>query len=714
MKRFVAFMLLAGVLLLGGYYLYFYQGFYFPGETVKEPEIPFRAEGRKIQRKIQEQEYEVFEIRGVEVLSSLPGHSSSEFAPEEEDYRRWFAQIHELGANTVRAANVMDADFYNALFSYNQSADEPLFLLQGITVSDKVNNGAENAYDGKLLEMLIEDGKKAVDIIHGRKSILIGRRGESGRYRKDISQWVIGLVVGNTWSADTIAYTDHSSLHQGGYQGTYFSSASEAGAFETMLAQIMDKIASYEMEKYGEQRPIGFANSPEHDFLRYQEEYALQLKKYSYLDAEHILAGTEWKAGTFAAYRLFDYCDGFSGYLEPEQNEDLAGILDTLDKESSYGGYLELLANYHSMPVLALGYGCSTARGAVSQDNAPITEEEQGERLMEVYRDAKRFGWSGVCISSWQDRWEQKSWNTAYAVNSENRVYWHDLQTEGASYGLLAFSPGESEQTVRIDGIKEEWEETELVLTQEGMKLYAKYDFESLYLCVEGGEVSPDNPIYIPIDTLKGNGSMTVDGTSLELEREADFLLCIDGTENTRLLVQERYDALREKFAFEMTGENPFVYYPEKGSSLFNVVRLALENDSLIEHYTELTPQERRQQTAPIAFETGRLICGNGNANSRDYNSLADFSFGEGIVELRIPWLLLNVGDASAMLNHEDYYVNYGVEFQKLKTLYLGLTTGKNGTMASFKVEGSGKKPIYFERLKKSFQIIQKEWKGRL
>lgn len=75
MKRFVAFMLLAGVLLLGGYYLYFYQGFYFPGETVKEPEIPFRAEGRKIQRKIQEQEYEVFEIRGVEVLSSLPGHS---------------------------------------------------------------------------------------------------------------------------------------------------------------------------------------------------------------------------------------------------------------------------------------------------------------------------------------------------------------------------------------------------------------------------------------------------------------------------------------------------------------------------------------------------------------------------------------------------------------------------------------------------------------
>ena len=42
-----------------------------------------------------------------------------------------------------------------------------------------------------------------------------------------------------------------------------------------------------------------------------------------------------------------------------------------------YGGYLGLMGRYHTMPVLAAGYGFSTSRGAIVQNQAPLSEEEQ-------------------------------------------------------------------------------------------------------------------------------------------------------------------------------------------------------------------------------------------------------------------------------------------------------------------------------------------------
>ena len=72
----------------------------------------------------------------------------------------------------------------------------------------------------------------------------------------------------------------------------------------------------------------------------------------------------------------------------------------------------------------------SSARGVVSEKGFPLTEEEQGERLMDVYLEMCGAGWSGAVINSWQDRWELKSWNTAYSQDFTNNSLWHDLQTE--------------------------------------------------------------------------------------------------------------------------------------------------------------------------------------------------------------------------------------------------------------------------------------------
>ena len=82
--------------------------------------------------------------------------------------------------------------------------------------------------------------------------------------------------------------------------------------------------------------------------------------------------------------------------------------------------------------------------------------------------------------------------------------------------------------------------------------------------------------------------------------------------------------------------------------------------------------------------------------------------------EIRLPWLLLNVGDPAAMGVHRDYYQYCGVELKQIKTLWVGAAREGDGEtipMASLRVKG-WKDLDYRERLKESYYIIQSSWKG--
>ena len=137
---------------------------------------------------------------------------------------------------------------------------------------------------------------------------------------------------------------------------------------------------------------------------------------------------------------------------------------------------------------------------------------------------------------------------------------------------------------------------------------------------------------------------------------------------------------------------------------------MAVRNPLLVD---ELTPETRVLQRLGV-WETGRLVRGNGDSASDQYNSLADFCFGANCVEIRLPWLLLNVGDPAAMGVHRDYYQYYGVELKQIKTLWVGAAREGDGEtipMASLRVKG-WKDLDYRERLKESYYVIQSSWKG--
>lgn len=711
MKRFLICVIALLILVASGSYLVFQKGFYLDLAPDTAVTASFVTQGKEIRIRTGENESEALEIKGVDLTSSMPGSYAASFAPEQEDYLRWLEQIAEMGANTVRVYTIMDADFYNAFYEYNASGNSQLYLLQGIQVSDDVSNGTEDAYHEDFQGQLIEDGLAAVDIIHGRRIRTMDQAQGSGTYFKDISPWVLGYLVGHEWNKDTIAYTDNSSIYSGRFDGEYFSTTADATAFEAMLAQVMERMMRYESEKYKQQRLIGFVSSPDTDFLVYEEWYERQLQKYVWMDAEHIIPGEKVQSGYFAAYQLYDFCDSFSAYLDSSQCEELAQLLPSVDSEHVYGGYLDLLGAYHTMPVIAAGFGFSSARGATDMEQAPLTEAEQGYALMEVWEDALEAGWSGGTISTWQDVWERRTWNTSFATELTRAYCWHDLQSDGENYGLMAYVPGEEGVCV-VDGDPSEWAGQEPVLTQGTRSLYVGYDHECLYLLIQGTEVNPEQKLYIPFDMTAELGSTVCEQPKMEFDRGADFLLCLDGKENSRLLVQERYSAMRANFQFEIDGTNPYFYYPDEDSAEFQTVSMVTRNDTLLPlRYEMYTTDEFWELTGLGVWETGRLTYGSADPESGDHHSLADFYYGEDCVEIRLPWLLLNVADPTTMQIHQDYYSNYGVESETTKRFFIGLGDGTEMIeLSPVKVSEWDWDLKWRERLKQSYAVVQQHW----
>ena len=694
MRKFLITALILLAIVLGAYYSVFDAGLYLrlPGEVT----AAFAAEGTALMARTGDS-WETLSIRGVELTASLPGHHATDYAPTQADYRRWMEEILDMGANAVYAPLTMDDDFYNALWAINQT--RRLYLVQGVSASDEMNARTENAFDSGLMNALIQNGKTLVDALHGRRDIASGGVMGSGHYRRDVSAWVIGYLVGIGWQSDTLAYTDHSASFSADYEGEYFSTAPDASPSEAMVARVMDEIMRYEAEKYHALRPIGMMSDPETDFLRYGEVYARQLGKYAFLDPTHIQPTDAMPAGQIVGYTLFNYCDELERCLAPDQKETLAPLLRAMNAGEPYGGRLSLLPGYWQMPALAF-YSASSARGTV--DGVRLTEREQGERLAQIDAVLQRDGWSGGVIASWQDGWTRRSWNTAYATETAQSRLWYDVQTSAKNTGLMAFEPGERAVCI-IDGDRSEWSEKDLVLAGD-YPLYVRQDAEGLYLLIENA--TRETPVYVPLDVSPLLGSNACAEPTLQFQRAAEFLLIVDGQNDTRLLVQERYDPVHQNFLYEITGEDPFVDIPDRDSPVFSILTMPIENMTL----ADTLGLEAQALSRLHTWETGALVHGCGNPDAEDYNALADFCFGVGFVEIRIPWLMLNFCDPAGNRIHQDYYERYGVESQRIREIYLG--AGAEGVipMARYRLSGWNETLAFRERLKESYDVLRALW----
>ena len=62
---------------------------------------------------------------------------------------------------------------------------------------------------------------------------------------------------------------------------------------------------------------------------------------------------------------------------------------------------------------------------------------------------------------------------------------------------------------------------------------------------VRGSDVGPGTPLYLPVDTTQKTGATASADPVVSFERAADFLIVLDGEDESRVLVQERYEVMR-------------------------------------------------------------------------------------------------------------------------------------------------------------------------
>ena len=689
-KYFIAIVLVV-VIAASSFYVYFATSFFIDFRPNAPITVEFYTRGQTMMHR-----GEPLQLRGVEMTPSSPGRLVGDLSVGVDDYLRWFGYIYAMGANTVYVPDIMNPAFYRALHHFNTTDDRQLLILQGV-----------HGYDYDSLAPAL---KRAIDIIHGSRIQLLGSQGFEV-FLWDVSPWVVGFLVGAEWDPDWIIYSNHfvPNMPQS-FQGEFFSAAENASPFEVMLARVMDSATAYETRRYKTQRPIGFISSPITDFLEYYWTYATQLRKYAQLNAEHIIPTDAMAAGTFAAYRLFHFADDFADFLSPAQQQTLAPILENLDRSCPFHGYLDLMMQVHSMPVLATGVGFSSARAPQREGQAPMTEQQQGQALASMVTQLEGRGWAGSIISTWQDNWERRTWNSAFMSNPWRYQYWHNLQSIAQGYGLMAFDPGAAARPVRINGNADGWDESHRVHTADGISIYAQYTPQGLYLLLRGEGIHPRNRLYIPIDVTPLSGTSTFNG--MEFERPANFVLRLAGRHSTGLLVNRRYHATYQRFYYEMTGRNAFVGVPPEWDSNFVPVTIAMQNPFVIaaEDFYYLA-DETREMRRMRAWNTGRLTHGVGDPASPRFNSLADFFFGENLVEIRLPWSLLNFFDPSVMQVHDDYFVHFGVQGLSVDEIYIGIATQDGvAAMSPIPLRGWGRDVPTHERLKQSYFVMQELW----
>lgn len=245
MKKFILAACAVALALFAVYYAYYHMGVYIDLDP-DAPVTTFMTTDEDTIYMLRGDTWEPFEIRGVNMGVGIPGEWATDYAIDEETYLRWFQYIQELGANTLRVYTILHDDFYNAFYEYNTAreaaGEEPLWLIHGVWVNDYVQNSHRDAYDDDFLQTLLEDSRTLVDILHGQKNLSLGRGLGSGSYRKDVSSWVIGYILGVEWEDVTVAYTNHKYPERNSYQGTYMTTTEDATPFEAMLAQAGDNI----------------------------------------------------------------------------------------------------------------------------------------------------------------------------------------------------------------------------------------------------------------------------------------------------------------------------------------------------------------------------------------------------------------------------------------------------------------------------------------
>lgn len=583
------------------------------------------------------QEWEKYFLKGVNLGVALPGKYPSEFSATYDMYLSWFRQIAGMNSNTIRIYTILPPEFYEALAQYNiDNYNKPLYLLHGVWAEETDSN---NYFEKNYVEKFQKEIKDVIDVIHGN-TVITERPGHaSGIYARDISSFVIGILLGREWEPVTVVTTNQMNKEINKYNGNFISLPS-GNPMECWLATMMDFTVQYETEIYEEQRPVSFVNWITLDPMYHNSEIIENKKVREYdndiesVDFRKFYKTNLFKAGIYAAYHAYPYYPDFV-YLDQKYrntvNED--------GQRDNFLPYLEDLKNHcPDMPLVIAEYGVPSSTGnshftPFGFNQGGHSEEEQAQQNKTLTKDIFNSGCGGAIYFEWIDEWFKFNWLVMdFEVPADRRRLWHNLENPEQNFGVVSIE----QRKKIIDGLDNDWNEEEKLSDKNNYSLSSGADAEYFYMKykLDNFDFSSNN-FYIAIDTYdKNKGDHKLPFMDEKVDRGIEFLLSFINKDSASILVDEKYSVYSDIY-------HDFIpVYSSKENSDGKFIRQIMltnrERESLLGEKTDRT-----------VFDRSGLKYGRSD-EPQFSNSNWIWNEKDKILEIRIPWHLLNVSDPSS------------------------------------------------------------------
>lgn len=639
--------------------------------------------------------WQPFYVKGVNLSTARPGRFPGEFPVDEATYARWLPQMAAMGANTLRVYTILPPAFYAALLAWNEAhPDRPLWLLQGAwTELPPDDDFADPAWLGDLRGEL----RRAVDVVHGATSLPARPGHASGRYRANVSRWTLGYLLGREWEPFAVAGWNARHAGQRAYTGRFFRTP-PAPAMERWLAELCDSVAAHEHDTYRTLRPVAFTNWPTLDPLVHPteatraEEWAMQhpggppappLRALDddavAVDANLVEPSPANVAGTFVSYHVYPYHPDFllydPGYLEASSPWG----------RSPYFGYLAALHTHHAgRALLVAEYGVPSSRGIARQHPLGWHHGGHDETAMaaldaRLTREIRASGSAGGVVFEWIDEWFKTNWMVADLEQpAEHRPRWLNVQNPEEHYGLLGERP-RLEGIVVPGGDPGAWRV--LPTLDHGpaeagalaaAAVHAAADEGYVYLAVPfpglAGRPFPWDTagLLLALDTVDPERGQRRLPVGLPGDVGFEFLVRLDGADSAALLATPDY--------------NPYSPQFEAGDLYRRPIRPVPRDDGRFDPLLVITNRVRLARDGRViparGTDRGRLRAATAGASIA-----ADWAFdaAAGLLEVRLPWGLLNVTDPSTLTVVDDSGTGWPPRTRRTEGLRIGVATWRKG-----------------------------------
>lgn len=618
---------------------------------------------------------------GMNLGPARPGEFPSTVSRDFSTYAEWLQQMAEMKANTVRVYTILPPAFYQALKAHNETARFPLWLVQEVWLND----AARDLYDPATKQEFERELTNAIDVIHGQADLKCRPGYHCGIYAADVSPHVIGLALGREMLPSGAIATNLENPGHTSYQGKYVS-LKQGSPTEAWFAEMCDRAAGYELEKYNAQRPLTVVNWPPMDPMTHPTEATfaeeLRIRKSLgeevpdtippdiddmdavSLDVTKFNTEPGFTSGLFALYHAYQHWPDFLLH-EPRYAEarDAQG-------SNRYLGYLqELKAAHTGLPLLIGEYGVSTSWGIghlhpQGWNNGGATEQQQAELLARFSQNIHSTGCAGGLVFEWIDEWWKRGGVEAihdFEWPRDRDPLWLNRLDPEENFGVVAYEPSTVVPLLR--GREDDWEDAQpFYLQRMGREdvnaagalkaVYVTSDYAYLYVRLD---VQPgpglnwtDWNFWLALNTLPGQtGSRHLPDINVSLDAGANFLVQLAGPASGRILIARNYNPQEEVAVPGRPGETR--NWRKQGMALSLEDKVPFE-----EMVTEANrPRFARDGRAFPGKRLSRspLTYGTADLELADHSSLALWhaDIGKGVIELRIPWGLLYVMDPSSL-----------------------------------------------------------------